>query len=139
MSALVTTMQVKVLWSLNLLAESSRLELAAMLTRCLYSSVALTETFCLFLTRRSPESPSPLSWITKNSAFVTCLSHMAFVSGSMENHSTAYEVSCGGTDAWSTAQNMHSDGAWLRHNKWVSVGLRHFESIDLHCDLHISI
>lgn len=137
MSAPDTTMQVKVRWSVSLAAESSRLAFGAMLTRSLYSSLALIEMFWFFLlTSRSPVSPSPLSWRTEHSALVTRLSHMALACSS--NAPSVHAVSYGGTDAWPNGQCMHSDWVWLRHDKWVSDGLHHFESIDL-LDLHISI
>lgn len=146
MSAPATTMQVKVRWSVSLAAESSRLEFAAMLTRPLYSSVGLIETFWFFcLTSRSPGSPSPLSWRAEHGALVTRLSHMALASssnGSTQRScatSSVYAVSYGGTDACSNGQPMHSDWAWFRHDKWVSDRFHHFECIDLCCDLHISI
>lgn len=86
MSAPATTMQVKVRWSASLASESSRLEFAAILTRPLYSSVALIETFWfLCLTRRSPGSPSPLSLRATQSALVTCLPHMALASSLNES------------------------------------------------------
>lgn len=145
MSALATTMQVKVRWSVSLAAERSRLEFAAMLTRPLYSSVALIKTFWFFLTSRSPESPSPLSWGAEQGAFVTCLSHMALASSSNQKRTvffsqpSVHAVSCGETGALPNALHMHSDWAWFRHDKWVTDRLHHFESIDLRCDLHISI
>lgn len=83
MSAPATTMQVKIHSSVSLAAESSRLEFAARLTRSLYSSVALIETFWFFcLTSRSPGSPSPLFWKAERSVLVTCLPHMALASSS---------------------------------------------------------
>lgn len=57
-----------------------------MLTRPLYSSVALIEAFWfLCLTSRSPGSPSPLSLRAEQSALVTCLPHMALASSSNES------------------------------------------------------
>ena len=91
MSTPATTMQVKVRWSLSLVADRSRLDFAAMLTRPLYSSVVMMETFWSFrLTSRSPERPSPLSWREKQSAPVTYLSHMALASISNEKHTVFY-------------------------------------------------
>lgn len=86
MSAPTTAMHVKVRWSVSLTSESSRLEFAAMLTRSLYSSLALMEMFWFFcLTSRSPESPSPLSLRTGHSALITCLPHMSLSSCPNQN------------------------------------------------------
>lgn len=145
MSASATTMQVKVRWSVSLAAESSRLEFAAIPTRPLYSSVALIETFWFFfLTSRSPGSPSPLFWRAEHLLHVCHIWHWLPVK--IKAHTVVlcstpfvHAVSYGGTDAWSNACLMHSDRAWFKHDKWVSDRLHHFESIDLCCDLHISI
>ncbi len=146
MSSSATTMQVKVRWSVSLAAESSRLELAARLTRPLYSSVALIETFWLFfLTSRSPGSPSPLSWKAERSALVRRLPHMALASSS--NKSTQ----CFAAHPLFMQCHMEGQMHGLMHGICTQTGrgsdmisgvsdrLHHFESIDLCCDLHISI
>ena len=138
-------MQVKVRWSVSLAEESSRLEFAAKLTRPLYSSVAVIETFWFaFLTSRSPPS-----WRAEHKAliifFSTSVTLWHWLPVQIKAHSvldhtlSVHTVSYGGTDARSNARPLHSDWAWFRHDKWVSDGCHDCESIDLCCDLHISI
>lgn len=118
----VTTMQVKVRWSLSLAAEISRLEFLSMLTRTLYSSVALIETFWFFcLTSRYPGTPSPLSWRAERACYVSLAYGTGFAFAikactvHMEGHMHGL---------------MHSDWAWFdfRHSKWALDLLCHFEN-----------
>lgn len=132
-------MQVKVLWSASLASESSRLEFAAMLTRPSYSSVVRTVTLLSIILTRSPESPSPLSYRAEHSALVKWLPHMSLASSSNESsvlrqtpRSCHMERQMHGVMCSPCTQTG-------RGSDMISGCQTDFESIDLHCDLHISI